>query len=703
MIAGQANLLDFIKKSSQFAIPIYQRSYSWTEKECRQLWDDIIRTGGDDKIAGHFLGSIVYIQKGLYHVTGHTPLLVIDGQQRLATITLIIACLAETIESIPADCHEPHDGFTPRKLRNYYLINPEEEGDRRHKLILSHPDRDALIAIINRKDSVKSSIRLDANRELILGWLTNIGNDLNALCKGLAKLVVVDIALTRGEDDPQLIFESMNSTGRELTQADLIRNYILMNLEPAKQNELYEFHWRPMEEHFGQDFYAAHFDAFIRHYLTMKTGVIPNISSVYEAFKSYARSPEISAHVIDVLLQDIATFAGYFCNMAFRKEKDAELKSCFSDLSELKVDVAYPLLLELYDDYQKGLLPKNDFIYTLRLIESYVFRRAVCGIPTNSLNKVFSTFSRNLPKDRYLEGIQAHLMLLPSYRKFPTDEEFRRELQTRDIYNFRNRRYLFRKLENYDTKEPVNVNNYTIEHILPQNPNLSQSWRDSLGPEWKRIHEELLHTIGNLTLTGYNSEYGAYSFTEKRDMKGGFRQSTLRLNRGLGDLTDWNEPGIKQRASSLAAEALNVWTYPQLCDETLDRYRPLPPTTSKYSLNDHPHLLSGPSAVLFNKLRSAILELNPVIREEILKLYVAYKAETNFVDIQGKTKLLRLTLNMKFNEIHDPLGLCKDITNLGRWGNGDIEVDFDSVDDIPYIMGLIRQSFEKQLQETGAS
>ena len=700
MIAGQANLLEFIKKSSQFAIPIYQRSYSWTEKECRQLWDDILRTGNDDKIAAHFVGSIVYIQKGLYHVTGHTPLLVIDGQQRLTTITLILAGLAETIENLPANRREPHDGFSPRKIRNYYLLNPEEEGDRRHKLILSHTDKEALIAIIHATKPAKRSIRLDANRELILRWLQDLGDDLTTICKGLAKLIVVDIALTRGEDDPQLIFESMNSTGRELTQADLIRNYILMNLEPTKQNELYDFHWRPMEENFGQDFYASHFDAFMRHYLTMKTGVIPNISSVYEAFKIYARGPEVSSNTIDTLLSDIATFADYFCKMAFKQEQNPELRRCFIDLTELRVDVAYPLLLELYHDYQQGLLPCNDFISTLRLIESYVFRRAICGILTNSLNKVFSTFSRHLSKDRYMESIQAHLMLLPSYRKFPTDEEFSREFQIRDIYNFRNRRYLLRKLENYATKEPVNIDNYTIEHILPQNPNLSTHWQHSLGQDWKRIQEEYLHTIGNLTITGYNSEYGDSSFAEKRDMKGGFRESKLRLNRFLSDLPSWNEVYLKQRAKGLADEALWIWTYPHISPEALDRYQPKPSIASGYSLNDHPHLLSGPTALLFDKIRQEILGLNPVVREEFLKHYVAYKAETNFVDIHGQAKRLRLTLNIKFSEIIDERGMCKDITNLGRWGNGDVEIDLDSVNDIPYIVGLIRQSFEKQLAGT---
>lgn len=545
MIASQTNLLNFIKKSSQFAIPIYQRSYSWTERQCRQLWDDIMRTGSDDKIAAHFIGSIVYIQQGLYHVTGHTPLLVIDGQQRLTSITLLIACLAEKLLGFPEGCREPLDGFSPKKLRNYYLINPEENDERRYKLILSHTDKDTLLALVDGIPWPSNySNRIEANRDLFRGWIRDCSDDLTTLCKGLSKLVVVDIALSRDEDNPQLIFESMNSTGREITQADLIRNFILMNLEPKKQNELYRHYWLPMEENFGQDFYASHFDSFMRHYLTMKTGTIPNISSVYEAFKQYSRTPEVTNSDITSLVSDMRTFAEYFCKMAFKQEQDPVLRACFRDLIELKVDVAYPLLLELYQDNKTGILLKKDFILALSLIESYVFRRAICNIPTNSLNKVFSSFSKNLNKKRYLESIQAQLRLLPSYRRFPSDEEFSRELQTRDLYNFRNRRYLLRKLENHDTKEPVNVDNFTIEHILPQNENLSKLWRHSLGEDWKHIQEEYLHTLGNLTLTGYNSEYGDHSFTEKRDMKGGFRDSKLRLNKELEKLPDWNEEQI---------------------------------------------------------------------------------------------------------------------------------------------------------------
>jgi uncharacterized protein with ParB-like and HNH nuclease domain/predicted transport protein len=694
MKATEANLLEFLKKSPQFTIPIYQRTYSWTERECRQLWGDILRTGHNEAVSAHFVGSIVYIEKGLYQISSQSPLLVIDGQQRLTTVSLILEALARHL----ADT-EPVDGFSAKKLRSYYLLNPLEEGERGFKLLLTQTDKQSLLALVRQKPMPGDhSLRLKQNFEFFETRVQALGADLPALCKGLAKLVIVDVALSRDQDNPQLIFESMNSTGRELSQADLIRNFILMGLEPAHQSQLYQDHWRPMELAFGQEAYGAHFDAFMRHYLTLKTGEIPNVRAVYEAFKAHARSPEVDAAGVDALVAEIHAFAGYYCAMALGQEPNKELASAFQDLRELKVDVAYPFLLELYYDYAQDLLPGDNFARAVRLVEAYVFRRAICAIPTNSLNKTFATFGRALKKDRYLESIQAQLLLLPSYRRFPGDDEFKRELSMRDLYNFPRRSYWLRRLENFGRKERVPVDEYTIEHILPQNENLSTGWREILGPDWQRVQKTWLHTLGNLTLTGYNSEYSDRPFGEKRDMKGGFKESPLRLNEGLGILDTWNEANIQVRAERLADVATGVWALPSLPTDVLDAYRPEPERAEGYTLDDHPQLaIDQPMRPLFEALRRDVLALDPCVTEEFLKLYVAYKAETNFVDVVPQSKRLKLSLNMQFHELHDPKGFAKDVTNLGRWGNGDVEVGLSSTDDLPYAMGLIRQAFEKQM------
>lgn len=698
MKATEAKLLDFLKKSPQFVIPIYQRTYSWTEPQCRQLWDDILRAGRSEEISAHFIGSIVYIEKGLYQVSSQSPLLVIDGQQRLTTATLIIEALSRHLGDA-----EPMEGFSAKKLRNYYLLNPLEEGERGFKLLLTQTDKQSLLALLKQKPwPAEHSLRLKENFEFFEAQVGQLGDDLTALCKGIAKLIIVDISLSRDQDNPQLIFESMNSTGRELSQADLIRNFVLMGLEPTRQTRLYEDHWRPMEVAFGQEGYGEHFDWFMRHYLTVKTGDIPKIGDVYEAFKAHARQPKIAEKGVDALVADIQTFGDYYCAMALGKETDKELAVAFQDLRELKVDVAYPFLLELYHDYLNGTLAKMDFLQAVRLVEAYVFRRAVCAIPTNSLNKTFATFSRALKKDRYLESIQAHLLTLPSYRRFPGDDEFKRELAERDLYNFRSRSYWLRRLENFERKERVPVDEYTIEHILPQNDKLSAKWREALGLEWQRVQERWLHTLGNLTLTGYNAEYSDRPFADKRDMKGGFKESPLRLNEGLGGLDTWNEVAIQERAKRLAEQAAKVWGAPRLSDDVLDAYRAKVETTAGYSLDDHPQLAAdSPMRTLFETFRKEVLALDPGVSEEVLKLYIAYKAETNFVDVVPQKSRLRLSLNMQFHELHDPKGLAKDVTNLGRWGNGDIEVGLNKADELPYVMGLVRQSFEKQMGNGG--
>jgi uncharacterized protein with ParB-like and HNH nuclease domain/predicted transport protein len=697
MKATEAKFLEFIKKSPQFVIPIYQRTYSWREGECRQLWNDILRTGSNDAVSAHFVGSIVYVEKSMYQVSSQSPLLVIDGQQRLTSITLLVAALVAALNKLSEEKREPVDGFSPRKLRNYYLLNPEEEGERHHKLILSQTDKASLTAIVSGHEQPKeSSLRVTENFALFESLIGGRKGDLAAVCKGLAKLMVVDIALSRDQDNPQLIFESMNSTGRELTQADLIRNFILMGLEPGLQTRLYEQYWRPMEVDFGQEAYGTYFDSFMRHYLTVKTGEIPNVREVYEAFKIHAHSPMVASAGVEALVAEIRTFAHYFCAMALGAETDKDLNLAFHDLRELKVDVAYPFLLELYHDYTSGVLDKADFLSAVRLVESYVFRRAICAIPTNSMNKTFATFTKVLKKDQYLSSIKAHLQGLPSYRRFPSDEEFRRDLQIRDLYNFRSRSYWLRRFENHDRKERVPVDEYTIEHILPQNETLSAAWKASLGTEWARIQKTWLHTLGNLTLTGYNSEYSDRPFSEKRDMKGGFKESPLKLNAGLGQIDQWNEETIKTRAESLAEKALSVWAGPMLSLQALAAFKPRV-TTTGYTIKDHPYLGTGALANVFQAFSKQVLALDPCVTEEFLKLYVAYKAETNFVDVVPQAKRLRLSLNIDFNEINDPRHLCKDISGLGRWGNGDVEVGLDSLDELPYILGLVRQALEKQL------
>jgi uncharacterized protein with ParB-like and HNH nuclease domain/predicted transport protein len=702
MKAVEANLLKFLKRSPQFVIPIYQRNYSWTAQQCKQLWDDLLRAGADEHTSAHFIGSIVYVERGLSTVTSQEALLVIDGQQRLTTTTLLIAALAEHFEE--RDLAELLGAFSARKLRNYYLVNPDEENERHFKLILSENDKATLLAIVkNGSLPAEQSTRVAENFKLFKEWINADSAQLERICRGLDKLVIVDISLDRAHDNPQLIFESMNSTGLELSQADLIRNYILMGLEPKLQTELYLEHWRPMEKAFGQSAYVKHFDQFMRHYLTCKTGEISNVSEVYVAFKQFA---QIKGDVRG-LIADIHAYANYYCAIALNAEPDPGLCQAFHDLRELKVDVAYPLLLSLYHDYKLGNLALQDFVAIVRMIESYVFRRAICALPTNALNKVFAALIKSMDRGCHKQSMEAAFLLFQTYRRFPNDEEFCRDLKARDLYNFPRRTYWLRRLENHGRKERIRVEDFTIEHIMPQNESLSAEWQTELGENWSHVQQTWLHTLGNLTLTAYNSEYRDFPFKYKQkdviDRDGnriGLAHSPLKLNLGLGDVPVWDEAAIKNRADRLAREALKVWAQPVLDSSVLQSYKqPVSKSVQGYSLSDHPHVCNGDMKQVFGELSKAVLALDSSVMMECLKLYIAFKADTNFVDVIPQAKRLLLILNLKFDELEDPRAICRDITGKGKWGNGDVEIGISAVDEIPYALGLIRQALDKQLMD----
>ncbi len=688
MKADAMKLLDFIGKSQekQFVIPIYQRVYSWGKEHCEQLWDDIIKTGGNDQIEGHFIGSIVFVHDGIY-TTNYNELLIIDGQQRLTTITLLLIALRDHLN----DEDEFLEKFSRQKIQNRYLINSDEKGDKKFRLILSESDRDTLLSLIDkdRRKPSEPSFKIMENFKLFEEWIGENTDKLETIFKGLEKLMVVEISLERGKDNPQLIFESMNSTGKDLTQTDLIRNYILMGLEPEKQKIFYKKYWRAMEEYFKQN--ETLFNQFVRHYLTIKTRDIPNINKVYKAFKRYQQERGIET---EALLQDLQKYCGFFCQIAFKKEDDKELNKALGFLVDLEMDVIYPLLLELYSDYSDGVLSKQDFIPIIALTESYIFRRAVCGLGTNSLNKVFPSFTKKINKDQYLESIKAHFLSLETTKgKFPKDSDFKNLFITIDFYSLKKeKKYFFERLENFNTKEPVNTQECTIEHIMPQT--LTEEWKRDLGENFQAIHDKYLHTIGNLTLTGYNQEYSNNSFQEKRDMENGFKQSPLRLNQSLKDLESFGEKEIEKRANDLADWALKIWTYPKLDAETLEKYKPKKEKKvydlSSYKFGSH-------SRELFDILSKEIKALDERVTEKFNQDYISYMFDKNFVDIVPLKNGLKLYLNMPFNELQDEKNLARDMTNKGHLGNGDIEIKLETKENIPYCLGLIKQALEKQM------
>ncbi len=442
-----------------------------------------------------------------------------------------------------------------------------------------------------------------------------------------------------------------------------------------------------MEEDFKQN--ETLFNQFVRHYLTIKTREIPNINKVYEAFKRYQQERGIET---EALLQDLQKYCGFFCQIKFKKETDKDLNKALGFLVDLEMDVIYPLLLELYSDYSDGVLSKQDFIPIIYLTESYICRRAVCGLGTNSLNKVFPSFTKHIQKDEYFKSLKAHFGYLTEKQRFPNDDEFKKLFITIDFYNFQKKKYFFERLENFNTKEPVNTKECTIEHIMPQT--LTKEWKRDLGENFQAIHDKYLHTIGNLTLTGYNQEYSNNSFQEKRDMENGFKQSPLRLNQSLKGLDFFGEEEIEKRANDLADFALKIWTYPNLDAETLEKYKP---KKEKKAYDLSSYNFGSNSRELFDILRKEIKALDERIAEKFNQDYISYMFDKNFVDIVPLKNGLKLYLNMPFNELQDEKNLARDMTNKGHLGNGDIEVKLETKENIPYCLGLIKQALEKQM------
>ena len=555
MQAYETNLLRFLEPRNQFFIPIFQRRYSWGKRQCEQLWNDVLRIGKNRDIPSHFFGSIVYMADGVQSVASVSRLLVIDGQQRLTTLSLLILALGKAIEEQGNEI-----GITLDQLSSFYLFNDKTDGELHYKLLLTGHDKETLIQLLeNRERSDDASRRLVENCDFFEAKLKQV--DLKAVYAGIQKLMIVDIALDHRYDNPQLIYESLNSTGLELSEADLIRNYVLMGQPSDQQDKLYEHYWFPMEQRFGDE-YAKWFDWFIRDYLTLETRQIPNIKRVYEKFKAHIPST-VDLGKLEMIIADIARYSKHYVKFVLLQEEDPDFRECFEDINELGAGVARPFLLEVYEDYAKGQIEKVEMIEILRLVESYIFRRSICSIPTNILNKIFASLMVKVDKSNYVESLKSTFSQLPYRARYPQDDEFKQKFLLKDVYNFNRRNYLLRKLENYERKESISITDYTTEHVMPQNSNLSEAWQQELGANWQEIQEKYLHTVGNLTLTGYNSELSDHPFKEKQCICGGFRDSPLRLNRSLAQTDQWNENTITARAEELTEKALKIWISPE--------------------------------------------------------------------------------------------------------------------------------------------
>ncbi len=564
--AGETTLNKLLNTSRQFIVPIFQRNYSWQKSQYEQLWFDILRASKFKEKQNHFIGSIVYIDMG-------TPagrpqqLLLIDGQQRLTTISILLCAIKDYVQKFNLETKL----INLAKIKNQFLYNSDEIDEDRYKLLLNVQDKETYIKLI---DNTIFTVNKPATNiikcyeffyERIEDFIKQHGQ-IDEIYAGIFKLSLVSISLDKDSDNPQMIFESMNSTGKDLSQTDLLRNYLLMDLTPEKQTRLYKTYWKPMEELFGEDIYKNDlnkFDYFIRDFLTLKsdTGYICKINNVYENFKRYYLDNNCEKFTV---LKDLFTYAKYYACIDLLQENDDELKLYWQEFKKLDSHVVYPFLLKLYDDYSRQILIKEDFKKILQVVISYLWRRAICEIPTNSLSKTFATLYQAVDKEDYVNSVIKAFVFKSSYKRFPSDYEVREKLQTKDIYHFRLRKYLLEALENYYHKEPIDLNtaNYTIEHIMPQNIEHNLSWQQMLGEDWQEVHSLYLHTLGNLTITGYNAEMSNKSFWEKVNGESGFKHSHLKLNESIAQCDVWNKKAIQRRTNILTDIILKIWKYP---------------------------------------------------------------------------------------------------------------------------------------------
>ncbi len=689
MDARKGNIYEILNGNKQFLIPVYQRYYSWDIEQCKRLWNDIVEMQKKGKM-GHFVGSIVNIAEQAMP-TGVQKYMIIDGQQRMTTLSLLLLALRDYAIKNPDDTT-----INSRRIDNMLLKNEYESGDERYKLLLTETDRNTLICLVDEKNiSDDTHSKLLDNYNFFSNKIDSKELKPAEVYESIGKLQIVNITLDRSVDDAQAIFESLNSTGKELSESDLIRNYVLMGLEPIEQTYVYEHLWRPMELLFVYETQASAMDCFFRDYLTMKMTRIPKQNRVYEEFKLYHLNCEFGS--IRELCQDLLIYAKYYTDMTFKRSNNPVLKSLYEDINDLRMEVSYPFLLKVHHDCEEGIISEDELEQIIRLCISYVLRRSICDIPTNSLNKTFATLKNEIKSEDYVNSIKAFFIMRNDYKEFPDDDKFTMAFVTRDIYNMRSRNFILSHLENYGKKAPIIIENYTIEHIMPQNSNLNLEWQQMLGAEWREIQKIYLHTIGNLTLTAYNSEMSDRSFMVKMDMEGGFKESALRLNSYIVKLTEWNEQRIKERAVLLADKAKQIWAYPDLTDAELAPYQMAEKPAERYSLETYDTNIF--TKTLFEVLDRRIQNLSPNVKREFKKLYVAYKLDTNFVDVVFQKQRLRISVNMKFSEVNDSQGICHDITGLGRWGNGDVELFMEHTSEVDQIMEIVKQSYKFQVDD----
>lgn len=578
MKGSESRLIAYMDGSDKrFIIPVYQREYTWKKENCEQLFEDLKKVV-QYKRKSHFFGSIVSVNNG----EGINEYLVIDGQQRLTSVTLLFLAMYNLIKNNKLI---PEDKTLGDKIYETYLINKFRNDERKFRLRPVKDDKVAFEKLFedNAKYIPDSNLTINYNyfysRILEKREIT-----LDDLYDAITKLEIISITLNQ-DDDPQLIFESLNSTGVDLSEGDKIRNFILMGLTVEKQNKFYEKYWLPIEENVGSE----NLSLFVRDYLSIQKKEIPVLNKIYFKFKEYVKDSGIE---MEKLLQNMLNYSIWYETLLKGNTKNKELNDCIIRLNKLETTVTRPFFLEVLRMHDENILTLADVTKVFLYTENYIFRRFICGIPTNSLNKTFLRLHSDIKsydggENDFLEKFKYALSSKTDNGRFPNDQEFRDEFSKRAVYlmSSKNINYIFERFENYGTKEEHDIykkcedGTYTVEHIMPQK--LTLKWKEDLGDSCNEIHTTWVHRLANLTLTGYNSKYSNAPFEDKRDMQNGFADSHLYINKWIGEQKQWGLPELEKRDKMLMKKALSIWEFPKTS------YKPHKKQLDEYSLEDN--------------------------------------------------------------------------------------------------------------------
>lgn len=558
---GQAKpLVKFLDGSdTRFIIPVYQRNYDWKIENCRQLYDDLKKVIENER-ESHFFGSVVSVAntKG-----ASSEMLIIDGQQRITTISLLFLAVVNLLKEGKITSEKPN---LCEKIENTYLLDPYQPEEKKVKLKPIKDDQDAFLKLFDTDEEYNHASNVTQNYLYFYNRILDGELTADEIFTAVCSLVIIDISLDPQKDDAQLIFESLNSTGLDLSEGDKIRNFVLMGKEPDKQEQFYNKYWNKIEKDTGYEV-----SDFVRYYLTVVLSKTPTIKEIYSVFKEYVEKNKMET---EVLLQDMLKYARYYKQIRNAVTGNAKVDLIMKRLNVLDMSVSIPYLMAVMDYKEKNSMSEDEFAKILITLETYIFRRLICGVPTNALNKIFSMLHRDCLKYKkddvaYVDVLVYLLVSKAGSGRLPKDSEFLIGLEEKNIYSMqsKNKMYLFDRFENGDSVEHTNVvelmedGTYTIEHVMPQT--LSVSWKEALGANYQEVYDKWINRLANLTLTGYNSQYSNRAFIDKKNAEKGFKDSHLHINSMIAECNEWTEKEMIKRNNLLKEKALKLWAYPE--------------------------------------------------------------------------------------------------------------------------------------------